>query len=316
MTSGARIKRGAAPTKAKPAGQRRPRKQLRKMSRIDRLVAALPVSEATLQKAASWAIVGVIGTAVLGGAMFLGLPAMANQEIADAAGRAGFQVSRVEVRGVERMNEMEVYDIALGQVDRSMLSLDLPAIRAQLMRINWVRDARISRKLPATLLVDIVERQPVAVWQNAGRLRLIDVTGKELEAVDAHAMPDLPLVIGPAANMQASALAALMDHAPSLKTMLAGATWVGNRRWDLRFQSGEVLALPEGPDEASKALLSFARIDGVDRLLGRGFVRFDMRDPTKLVARTPKDQPIKIDHAIKVDDAERPATPASDGKEG
>src|SRR3546814_9807317 len=72
--------------------------------------------------------------------------------------------------------------------------------------------------------------------------------------------------------------------------MLAGATWVGNRRWDLRFQTGETLSLPEGKEEASTALVNFARMDGVNRLLGRGILRFDMRDPDKFVLRLPKTQ--------------------------
>jgi cell division protein FtsQ len=81
-----------------------------------------------------------------------------------------------------------------------------------------------------------------------------------------------------------------MDAAPALKPMLAGATWVGNRRWNLRFQSGEQLLLPEGDAEAAAALVNFARMDGVDRLLGRGVLRFDMRDPGRFVLRLPPGQ--------------------------
>ncbi|MFN3435194.1 MAG: cell division protein FtsQ, partial [Sphingomonas sp.] len=49
--------------------------------------------------------------------------------------------------------------------------------------------------------------------------------------------------------------------------------------------SGETLALPE--DGAPAALLKFAELDGARPLLGRGWIRFDMRDPAKLVARKP-----------------------------
>ena len=59
-------------------------------------------------------------------------------------------------------------------------------------------------------------------------------------------MPDLPLVIGPGANRQAAQLAQLMADTPSLQPQLTSATWVGGRRWDLNFQSGETVALPEG----------------------------------------------------------------------
>src|SRR3546814_8569862 len=102
-----------------------------------------------------------------------------------------------------------------------------------------------------------------------GKLALIDVNGKVLQPVNVYAMPDRPLVVGPNANQQTAELNALMEAVPALKPMLAGATWVGNRRWDLRFQTGETLSLPEGKEEASTALVNFARMDGVNRLLGR-----------------------------------------------
>src|SRR3546814_10269295 len=123
-----------------------------------------------------------------------------------------------------------------------------------------------------------------------GQLHLIDVTGVVLQSVSAGAMPDLPLVVGPNANLQTAGLNKLMENAPALKPMLAGATWVGNRRWDLRFQSGETLSLPEGDRPSATALVNFARMDGVNRLLGRGIVKFDMRDPDRFVLRLPQGQ--------------------------
>ena len=261
---------------------------LKHKSWVDRLVDALPVSEATLQRMASWAIVGIFGAVLVGLAMIFGLPAIAQKQAAEIAARAGFEVEKVEVRGVERMDELPVYNIALGQVDRSMLALDLPHVRAEMLKLGWVKDARISRRLPDTLVVDIVERDPVAVWQHNGQLHLIDVAGVVLQSVSPGAMPDLPLVVGPNANLQTAGLNKLMENAPALKPMLAGATWVGNRRWDLRFQSGETLSLPEGDRTSAAALVNFARMDGVNRLLGRGIVKFDMRDPDRFVLRLPQ----------------------------
>ena len=37
--------------------------------------------------------------------------------------------------------------------------------------------------------------------------------------------------------------------------------------------------------------MKFATMDGSDRLLGRGFVRFDMRDPSKMFVRVGKNRP-------------------------
>ena len=55
----------------------------------------------------------------------------------------------------------------------------------------------MSRRLPDTLVVDIVERSPAAIWQHNNRLSLIDEKGVVLEPVSVATMPDLPLVIGP-----------------------------------------------------------------------------------------------------------------------
>jgi cell division protein FtsQ len=288
--STATIKRGAGRPARMGGSNGSGRRPKRGPSTLDKLLSYVPLTPAQLHKLTTW-LVGLIVAAVLWiVASFLGLPAMAGQEISELAGRAGFAVAKIEVRGLERMDEMPVSDIAVKYVDRSMLSVDLDKLRAEVMTLGWVKDARVSRRLPDALIVEVVERQPVAVWQHDGKLSLVDASGAELGGVEANAIPDLPLVVGPQANKRTEALARLMDAAPALKPMLAGATWVGDRRWDLRFQSGEQLLLPEGEAEAAAALVNFARMDGVDRLLGRGVLRFDMRDPSRFVLRLPPGQ--------------------------
>ncbi|HEY1124930.1 MAG TPA: cell division protein FtsQ/DivIB [Sphingobium sp.] len=259
----------------------------RRKGLIARLAASLPFDENQLHKFTTW-VLGLVLVGVLWlVALFLGVPAMVWAETSDLAKHAGLQVAKVEVHGTDHMDELPVYNQAIKQVDHSMLDLDLVGLRAEIMKLGWVEDARVSRRLPDTLVVDIVERRPVAIWQQGGRLNLIDAKGVVLTGVDPRSMAHLPLVVGPDANHQTAALGKLMDAAPALKPMLAGATWVGNRRWDLQFQSGETLALPEGEGEAAAALVNFARMDGVDRLLGRGIIRFDMRDPARFVLRLP-----------------------------
>lgn len=284
--STATIRRGQ-PARARPRVQGRRKPAPKRKGLFERMAEHLPVRIETIQRWFGYGVVavgvGLAGTA----ATFMGLPQMAGVELAEMVGRAGFAVKRVEVTGIDRMDRLTVYSVALDQHSMAMPMVDLDKVRGDLLRYGWIKDARVSRRLPDTLVVDIVERKPAAIWQNARTLSLIDRDGVVLEPVKIEAMPDLPLVIGPDANKQAQALSALMEAAPSLKPMMAGASWVGNRRWDLRFQSGETLALPEGEKEAAEALVKFARMDGMERLLGRGFVRFDMRLPDRFVVRVP-----------------------------
>jgi cell division protein FtsQ len=288
MTAAATIKRHT--NKARPTVKRTARGK-KPPSMLARVIDLVPISAAMWQRMATWTILLTASGALLAIAVMLGIPGYLGAQMAEGVGRAGFAVKRVEVTGIDRMERLTVYAVALDQNSRAMPLVDLGKVRSQLLQYGWIKDARVSRRLPDTLVVDIVERKPAAVWQHGGRLSLIDQGGIVLEPVALNAMPDLPLVIGPDANVQATALTELVAHAPRLKPMLAGATWVGGRRWDLKFQSGEVLALPEGEKASAAALNKFAAMDGVDRLLGRGFVRFDMRDPTKMFVRVGKNKP-------------------------
>jgi cell division protein FtsQ len=46
--------------------------------------------------------------------------------------------------------------------------------------------------------------------------------------------------------------------------------------------------LPQGEDASAKALIEFARLDGVNRLIGGKVVAFDMRTPERIYMRCPE----------------------------
>ena len=279
-----RIKRGSSgkrsPTRAKPRTAQR--------SRTNAALARLPFTDAQLQKAATIGVTGLIALAGVITAQFMGLPGMVQEEMALAAGRAGFEVKKVEVRNVDKMNELKVYEIVLAQKDRSMPQVDLEELRRELTAFSWIADARISRQLPDTLIVDIVEREPLAVWEDRGRVMLVDAEGVALEPSPGQIDPKMLRIVGKRANAKIGDLTELLDAAPALTPQVKEAEWVGNRRWNLTFHSGEVLALPEGGDLSEAALVNFARMDGVNRLLGKGVTYFDLRDPERAYLRKPR----------------------------
>ena len=257
----------------------------------------LPVDQAHANKVAGLvfgAFLLAIAFVVL---LALDIPAKAERAAASTVGKVGFTVSGYQIVGLNHMARAPVDAIVTDELRRAadvaqsskapQALVDADAIRQRLLRFGWVKDARVLRRLPDTLVIDIVERRPAALWQYKGQLALIDADGVVLDRVPVDRMPDLPLLIGPGANSQERELASLMAAVPTLRPQLASATWVGGRRWDLNFQSGETVALPEGYGPASVALSKFARLDRQSSLLGRGIVRFDLRVPDKMIVRLP-----------------------------
>lgn len=272
-----------------------PRKKVRQISLFDRFLRTLPFSEDETQRAFNWFVVAVLVVAAIVAAQWFGLTTAAYQQYGQLAARVGFEVKDVEVTGMDRVDQLKVYDIVLAEMDRSMPMVDIEKVRADLLQYGWIKDARVSRRLPDTLAVEIVERKPTAVWQRGGKYSMIDAEGVVLENVKVSAVGELPLLNGPDANRHAVALGELLNRATALKAQVAGASWIGNRRWDLRFKTGETLALPEGENAAAEALLNFARMDGIHRLLGRDLIHFDLRDPDRAYFRkAPKTEPEKL----------------------
>ena len=283
---GVRRAAAASGTKRKVTAARRQTGSL-----VDRIMQWIPFSEETLHRIAMTAILGVAALLAWLVASMAGVPQLAEAEMALIASKSGFEVKRVEVRGVNRMNELKIYEKVLGQRDQAMPRLDIAALRNELLALSWVKDARVSRQLPDTLVVDVIERSPHAVMRDGtgggGKLTLIDETGHPLEAVSPARARGLLVLSGPGAAARIADLGKLLDAAPALRPQVAEAEWIGNRRWNLTFKTHQVLALPEGDDTAASALLSFARMDGVDRLLGGKVVSFDMRSADRIYMRVP-----------------------------
>ena len=286
----AHVRRGAS-------ARSKPRKSP-KVTVPKKIAKRLPVDQARANKLAGLVFAAFMLAIALVVVIALDIPGKAERAAAAAVGHAGFTVSGYQIVGLAHMSRAPIDTVVTEELRRAadeagtdkapQALVDTGAIRRRLLQFGWVKDARILRRLPDTLVIDIVERKPAALWQNQGQLALIDSEGIVLDRVPVDKMPDLPLLIGPGANAQEQELAGLLADVPTLKPQLASATWVGGRRWDLNFQSGETVALPEGDEAARSALVKFARLDKQTALLGRGIVRFDLRVPGKMIVRLPQ----------------------------
>ncbi len=286
-----KLKRGGKGARRSAAAQGKARQvraaRARTGSALDAVMRWVPLSEAQLHSLFLAMILGCAAVLAWLMASFAGVPAMARGQMESIAHDAGFKCCRIALRGTDQLNELKVYNLALADNDKALPFVDIGEVRARLLELAWVEDARVSRQLPDTLVVDIVERKPVAVLKKPGRLVLIDRSGIELEPVSAERAKGKLAISGPGAGQQVEALSALLAAAPALKPQVREAEWIGNRRWNLTFKTGQLLALPEGGQASAKALMTFARLDGVNRLLGGKAVAFDMRASDRIYFRVP-----------------------------
>jgi len=193
---------------------------------------------------------------------------------------AGLRVDEVTVEGRIRTAPEDVLG-ALGVTrGQFIFDIDLAAARARLERLEWVEQATVSRHLPGTVHVHLVERQPYAVWQRGGRLSLVDRHGALITDNDLSRFAHLPLVVGHGAHRNAAALMNELVARPALAARMQAAVRVSNRRWNLKLQNGIEVRLPARG--ISDSLRKLVRMDAKNGVLSRNIRAVDLRVPGRI----------------------------------
>src|SRR3546814_20627940 len=107
-----------------------------------------------------------------------------------------------------------------------MLAFDPRAARARIVSLGWVAEAKVERRLPNTIFIRIIERQPIAIWQHDGRFLLADRQGVTIGRQGIDRFSNLNLVVGENAPQYAAALPGMPRTEPSGSgTRRVGKAW-------------------------------------------------------------------------------------------
>ncbi|WP_313007890.1 cell division protein FtsQ/DivIB [Brevundimonas vesicularis] len=224
-------------------------------------------------------LVGVLAT----GARAERIGASVSHGLDSVTAGMGLKLKRVHITGASPEAEPAIQR-ALGLYSgQPITSLDLDAIRTRVQGVGWVKEARVVRLLPDTLIVEVKEHDRLAVWQEAGQIKVIDNRGQVIDGADARRYPTLPLVVGKGADVAAGEILPLLAQRPRLMGMVDALVRVDERRWDLRLKDGSLIQLPATEQEA--ALIRLDALDQRERLLDLGFARVDLRTPDEVAVR-------------------------------
>ncbi|WP_299174974.1 cell division protein FtsQ/DivIB [uncultured Brevundimonas sp.] len=199
----------------------------------------------------------------------------------------GLTLKRVHITGASAEAEPAIQRSLGLYSGQPITSLDLDSIRDRVQGVGWVKSARVVRLLPDTLIIEVKEHDRLAVWQEAGQIKVIDARGQVIKGADARRYPTLPLVVGKGADQAAAEILPLLAQRPRLMGRIDALVRVDERRWDLRLKDGSLIQLPATEQEA--ALIRLDALDQRERLLDLGFARVDLRTPDEVAVRPAAD---------------------------
>ena len=154
--------------------------------------------------------------------------------------------------------------------------------------LPWVQSAEVERILPKTISVTVVERVPLAIWQNDARHQIIDTEGMVIPDQQASLfLEELPVVSGLGAPEAASTLIDALTEVPNVQQYVVAAHRRGTRRWDLFLTLGIKVQLPAQDTEL--ALRQLSEADLKYGLFDRDIVNIDLRIPNRMIVRKRND---------------------------
>jgi cell division protein FtsQ len=229
------------------------------------------------------AALGYGAGAAVGSGMVAALGARAVDELLRLSAASGLRVQTVYGEGLVRTRRDELAAGAAIAVGQPILALDLEAVRAGVERLTWIDSATVTRSLPDTVTIRVVERRPLALWQRDDGFELVDRRGEVIRVDAIERFRDLPVLVGDEAPSRAAELFAVVSTAPELLGRIRAAILVGGRRWDVQLDKGVRVRLPERDAEAAWRLVATRlRRDG---LLEPPTLIVDLRLPDRMVVR-------------------------------
>jgi cell division protein FtsQ len=194
-----------------------------------------------------------------------------------------FALHRIEVRGeLRHIQEPGIRLIAARGIRGNFFTVDLDEVREAFEKLPWVREARVSRYWPDTLIVELEEHTPLAHWNGNA---LLSTEGIVFNATSTARLPSLGGFEGSGEEV-ADAYRRFSKTLAPAGMQIQELSFSARRAWRLRTEQGLQIAL--GRIEPDIRLARFARLYGrVVERLGAAPSYVDLRYADGFAVKTP-----------------------------
>ena len=193
----------------------------------------------------------------------------------------GLKLQNVRLVGVSDIASPDIKKAMKFERGQPLALMDLAKVQADIEAVGWVKEASVRRQFPGLLIVSVVERPRLAVWQYQGKNSVIDDQGHVIPEAAASKFPELPYIVGEGANEVAPDIIELMQARPALMQKTYALQRVDTRRWNILLKNGAVIKLPALNQD--QAMIKLDSLIAQQRVLDQGLAEIDLLDPNSLV---------------------------------
>ncbi len=122
----------------------------------------------------------------------------------------------------------------------------IESLKRKIQTLPWVDEVIISVSLQDSLNIAIKEHQPFAIWKSKDKKYIVSRDGQIIAVNNIERFDNLIILTGKNAYKNVKSLFNILAIDPDISKNAYSATWVGGRRWDIRFENGLLVKLPSG----------------------------------------------------------------------
>jgi cell division protein FtsQ len=198
------------------------------------------------------------------------------------------ELAEINVSGNKRVKSEEIIKIVnesnnlLSETSPAAFQLMIQNLISEIKKqLPWINHVTINRSMPNILNIAVTEYEPFAIWQSDGKKYFTDKEGNLIPFQDDEEFRHMVTLSGKSANKNVKSLFNIMAIDPKLSDKIYSATWVSERRWDIRFENGLLIKLPESNiSNAWQRLIKIYNMPG--SILGLKMIDLRLHDKTYL----------------------------------
>ena len=198
--------------------------------------------------------------------------------------RPELSVSKLEIKTTNLDLVNQINAILKLSFPINSIKLDINHIQKIINQIDSVESSNVRIKDSGVLLVEVIERKPVAVYRENDDLALIDLKGYKINNIFSRSdRKDLPLIVGTEGNYQVKEALEIYQLLSIYLNEIRGLIRIGERRWDIIFKNNKRIKLPE--KHPKRSLRKFLSSDKSYLISSNDFVIIDLRFTNKIILR-------------------------------
>jgi len=188
----------------------------------------------------------------------------------------GFVIKKINVIGEGRLPEDDVKKILDFQNGDYLFDVEINLTQKKIEDLPWVNRALVRRLWPDQVVIQIVERQPFALWQYKGKVEVIDILGEVIVGASVSENQNLNLFVGKDAAINAANISEIILNFPSIAERVDSFVYVSENRWDIIMDKGNIRVLLS-QHNLNESLLMLKNLHSQRDILDRKIGTIDLR---------------------------------------